>query len=157
MNTNAENNRKQVALAAVEQFFNIKKQKLEFEGVFVETDPDYGQVCKINVDLSQVGDEYLTVKGKYSPVGTIGDGIYFDEEGGTFEQIELNKDSLILTQLLTDSFSSGMKTTVLLSKKDNVLKLTLYQQTSFLFFSQTVEKKCIVKNYKNTTSLSHKE
>ena len=149
MNTFANNNNKQMALSAVKQFFNIKKQKLIFEGRFVKTDPDYGQICKIFVDFSQIGDEFLTVVGKYTPVGNIGDGIYFNEDEATFEQVELKKDFLSLKQQFTDSFSTGMKTKVVLSKNNNTLKLSIYKQTSFLFFPQTVEKNCIVENYKN--------
>lgn len=147
MNTHAENNSKQSALAAIEQFFDIKNRKLEFEGVFEETHPDYGQVCNIIVDLSQTGDEYLTLKGEYTPVGNIGDGIYFNEGDETFKRVELENNSLILTQQMADSFSTGMETTILLSKEDNLLKFTIDQQSRFLFFSQTVKKKCIVKNY----------
>ena len=148
MTTYAKNSNKQQALSAVEHFFNIKKQKLVLEGRFVGTDPDYGQRCKIYVDLSQLGDEYLTVVGEYTPVGNIGDGIYFNADETTFEQVEVKKDYLSLKQQFTDSISTEMETAVVLSRNNHTLKFSISKKTSFLFFPQTVEKNCMVEYYK---------
>jgi hypothetical protein len=147
MNTHAINNNKQKALSAVEHFFSIKNQKVVLEGRYLETDPDYGRTCKIYVDFSQIGNEYLTVAGEYTPLGNIGDGIYFNEDDATFTQVEFKTDFLSLEQQFSDSFSTGMKTKVVLSKVNNTLKFSISKQTSFLLFPQTVEKNCIVENY----------
>jgi hypothetical protein len=153
LNTYAINNNKQEALSAVEIFFNLKKQKQVLEGRFEKTDPDYGQFCKIYVDFSQAGKEYLTVIGEYTPAGNIGDGIYFNEDAATFKQVELKDNFLSIKQTVTDSLSTGMKTKVVLSKNDKSLKFSITKQTSFLFIPQTIEKNCIVDNYKNTLEI----
>lgn len=149
MNTYAINDNKQKALSAVEHFFNIKNQKLVFEGRFIETDSEYGRLCKIVVDFSQVGDESLTVVGEYTPTGNIGDGIYFNTDEASFGQVELKEDSLSLKQEFNDTFSTGMNTEVVLIKHDNSLKFSITKETSFLFIPQTVEKHCVVGNFKN--------
>jgi|GEM_PF-2159089 len=148
MFTYAKNSNKQKALSSVANFFGIKKQKLVLEGRFVDTDPDHGQFCKVYVDYSQLGNESLTVVGEYSPVGNIGDGIYFNEDEATFGPVELKKDYLSLRQQLADSFSTGMETEVVLSRNNNTLKFSISKQTSFLFISQIVKKNCVIEDYK---------
>lgn len=150
MNTYAINDNKQKALSAVEHFFNLKDQNLVLEGRFVETDSEYGRLCKIVVDFSQTGDEFLTVIGEYTPVGNIGDGIYFNADDATLEQVELKTNYLSLKQEFNDSFSTRMSTKVELVKENNTLKFSITKETSFLFIPQTVEKNCIVGNYTNT-------
>ncbi len=149
MNTYAINDNKQKALSAVEHFFKIKNQKIVFEGRFVETDSEYGRLCKIVVDFSQAGEESLTIVGEYTPAGNIGDGIYFNADDATFEQVELTEDSLSLKQEFNDTFSTGMNTEVVLIKHNNTLKFSITKETSFLFIPQTVEKNCIIGNFEN--------
>lgn len=150
MNIHAEMNNKQVAYSSVRQFFNIKNQKIVLDGHFQESDEAYGQVCKIYIDFTQVGEEYLTVVGEFTPIGTIGDGIYFNEDKSTFQQVKQKNGFLSLEQKITDSFSTGMKTRMELRRNINQLELFLYQNKQFLFFfTQTIEKKCIVDNFKN--------
>lgn len=148
MNVHAEFDRKQVAFISIMNFFNVKEQKLVFEGRFIETDSNYGEKCKVVVDFSKVGEEYLTIIGEHSPFGNIGDGIYFNENKLTFEQAELKNEILSLEQNITDSFSTGMKTKVVLTKRTNQLDFYLVQKKRFLFFfNQTIIKKCIVDNF----------
>ncbi len=143
MNANAINN-KQLAFSTVKQFFHLKRLKLELDGRFVETDLNYGSACKIHVDFSNTGKEYLTVTGEYTPAGNIGDGIYFNKNISTFIQVELVNNLVTLEQKLTDSFSTATQTTVKLHKKNDTLLFSIYQQSYFLFIPQIVKKKCLV-------------
>ncbi len=144
----AQNSNKQKAIDAVKRFFQINDQKLIFEGHFVETDPQFGEACRVNVDFSRPGNEYLTIVGEFTPAGNIGDGIYFKEDENTFLQTELSNDLLTLEQKITDSFSTSIKTWLVLTKNSDTLRFSLYRQTRFLFISDVVEKKCVINNYK---------
>lgn len=140
---------KDQAIDAVKQFFNINKQKQVFNGHFSETDAQYGRFCQVIIDFSRPGKEYLTIVGEFAPVGYTGDGVYFNENEQTFVDVQRTDDLLTLEQKLSDSFSTGTKTWLVLTKNKNTLRFSLYQQIRFMLFTDVVEKKCIIENYTN--------
>lgn len=135
---------KQKAYSAVKTFFQVTEQRLVFKGRYIDTAQDYGKTCQLIIDWTQPGQEFVTLKGEYTPSSSIGDGIYFRAATETFTDVLMNDDKLILEQKLTDTFSTWTKTTLQLSKHANTLDVSLQQTSSFLFFTDTVEKRCVV-------------
>lgn len=134
---------KSKALAAVKQFFPAAAgQRLAFKGRFVDTAADYGQTCQIVVDLSQPGREYLAVSGEYTPATKTGDGVFFAGAAGSFTGAARDGDTLKVEQTIEDSFSTWTRTTLTLSRSAYRLDVTLRQTSSFLLFTDTVEKHC---------------
>lgn len=142
MTTHSIESTKQQAYAAIRDFFQLTDQTLILKGRYIETPTEYGKTCQIVIDFTQPGQEYIAVSGEYTPVTMSGDGIYFNADGGSFTYFAQQHDRLIIEQKLSDSFSTWTKTTLQLSKKVNQVEVILQQTNSFLFFTDSVEKRC---------------
>ncbi|MGR9071917.1 MAG: hypothetical protein ACU833_02515 [Gammaproteobacteria bacterium] len=140
----AQNGDKRRAIDVVRRFFDIGERRLALEGRFAETDSAYGESCRVVVDFSIPGREYLTLVGEFTPQGGVGEGIYFDEPDETILNAKLYRDGFTVEQKLTDSFSTWTKTRVKASRMDRGLRFSVYRKTSFFFFTGTVVKTCLV-------------
>jgi hypothetical protein len=134
---------KQKAYSAIKDHYLLQGQMMEFNGHFVDTSPDYGNTCRILINFSEQGAEYVTVIGEYAPSNTIGEGVYFNATDNTFINVIVKNGQLTIEQEFTDGFSTWTKTLLKLTKLSGKLDATIQQTNSFLFFSDTQEKHCI--------------
>lgn len=137
-------NLKQKAHKALRDFFQLNGQSLSFDGTYVDTPVEYGRTCRIHIDFTIPGREYLTISGEFTSAGTLGDGIYFDAAPDTFTRVEQQKGSLIVEQRFRDSFVTGSESVLHATKHSGRLEIRLTQKNRFLFFTDTVKKRCIV-------------
>jgi hypothetical protein len=135
---------KHQAYSAVKEFFQIAGQRLVFDGRYVDTLSKYGPTCRIVVDFSMPGEEYVAVSGEYTPVGTIGDGLYFDADESTFTQVEFKNESLMIEQKLQEGFSTWTKTRLTVSRHSKKLDVIVHQTSRLLLVPDTVTKRCVV-------------
>ncbi|HBA66327.1 MAG TPA: hypothetical protein DCZ48_09180 [Methylococcaceae bacterium] len=143
MTAYSNENLKQKAYTALSNFFQLNGKSLSFDGAYVDTPAEFGRTCRINIDFTIPGREYLTISGEYTAVGTLGDGIYFDAAPDTFTRVEIQNGSLIVKQQFRDSFVSGSESVLKATKHSGQLEIRLKQMNRFLFFTDTVEKRCI--------------
>jgi len=134
---------KQNAYAALRDFFKITDKPHILNGHYIETPPEYGKTCQIVIDYALPGQEYIAVIGEYTPATMSGDGIYFNANNDSFTYFAQENDSLIIEQKLSDSFSTWTKTTIRLNKNANQVDLILQLTNSFLFFTDTIQKRCL--------------
>lgn len=143
MTAYSNENLKQKAHTALSDFFQLNGKSLSFDGAYVDTPAEFGRTCRINIDFTIPGREYLTISGEYTAVGILGDGIYFDAASDTFTKVEIKNGSLIVEQIFSDSFVTGSESVLRATKHSGRLEIRLKQKNRFLFFTDTVEKRCI--------------
>lgn len=143
MTAYSDENLKQKAHTALSNFFQLNGKSLSFDGTYFDTPAEFGRTCRINIDFTIPGREYLTISGEYTAVGTLGDGIYFDAAPDTFTRVEIQNGSLIVEQQFRDSFVTGSESVLRATKHSGRLEIRLKQMNRFLFFTDTVEKRCI--------------
>lgn len=143
MTAYSNENLKQKAHTALRDFFQLNGKSLTFDGTFVDTPAEFGRACRINIDFTISGREYLAISGEYTAVGTLGDGIYFDAVPDTFTKVEIQNGSLIVEQKFSDSFVTGSESVLHATMHSGRLEIRLKQMNRFLFFTDTVEKHCI--------------
>lgn len=138
------NNFKQQSYFAIKDFFQLNNQTLVLNGLHVSTPPEYGKTCRITIDFSQPGKEFLVISGEYTPYTKVGDGIFFNAAEDSFTDLSYKKDILIIEQTLNDSFSTWTKNTLEFRKNAQSLLVNFQQTNSFLFFTDSIKKQCIV-------------
>ncbi|CCE25416.1 hypothetical protein [Methylotuvimicrobium alcaliphilum] len=145
MTAYSNENLKQKAHTALSDFFQLNGKSLSFDGTYVDTPAEFGRTCRISIDFTIPGREYLTISGEYTAIGTLGDGIYFDAAPETFTRVELLNGKLIVEQKFSDSFVTGSEYLLQATQHFGQLEIKLKQMNRFLFFTDTVEKRCIAK------------
>ncbi|WP_404358619.1 hypothetical protein [Methylotuvimicrobium sp. KM1] len=143
MTAYSNENLKQKAYTALRDFFQLNGKSQGFDGTYVDTPAEFGRTCRIKIDFTIPGREYFTISGEYTAVGTLGDGIYFDAAPDTFTRVEIQNGSLIVEQQFRDSFVTGSESVLQATKHSGRLEIRLKQKNRFLFFTDTVEKRCI--------------
>lgn len=146
----SNNSSKKNALAAVKNFFPIAEQKKEYDGHYVDTLDAYGKNCKIMVDFSRPGHESISLRGEYTPLTSVGDGIFFNAADESFSDFVSSTNSITIEQRIRDGFSTWTETTLILSKSQHGIELRLNKTSSFLLFTDSVEKLCIAPWSKST-------
>jgi hypothetical protein len=140
---NAASDIKVNALDGIQKYFPLVDNTLTLNGHYFDTVAEFGKSCRLEVNLTKPGAEYLTIIGEFTPVGTLGDGIYFHAEDDTFTDFKVVGNLLTINQKLSDSFSTWTETTMQFSKNKETLTVILKQTDSLLFFTNTIQKKCL--------------
>jgi len=139
------NSLKQQSYLAIKDFFQLNNnQSLVLNGQHVSTPAEYGKTCRITIDFTQPGNEFIAISGEYTPFTKVGDGIFFNAAEDSFTDLSYQKDSLIIEQTINDSFSTWTKNTLEFHKKNQSLVVNFQQTNSFLFFTDHIKKQCIV-------------
>lgn len=108
---------KQQAYTAAKKFFHVNNQRLSLTGLHFSTPLEYGKTCQFIIDFTDNGNEYLAVKGEFTPFTKKGDGIFFSANDDTFTKVFIEQESLILEQEIIDSFFTWTKSNLTLHKK----------------------------------------
>jgi len=129
----------------IKSFFGMTGNKLILHGELINTATEFGRHCQLTINFLPPGKGFLALKNEYTPQAMVGEGIFFDEGSITYSFNQSPPKIITLQQKLGDTFSTWITTELQATKDFQYFTITIKSTQSFLFFTDSQEKHCIIK------------